>query len=322
MEPKSPIPGSVRSHPHRVMEVLASPTLAATSPIAASWCRSAHHHGLEPDAVEPRALLPGADLTRLRQANDALLHVARPVMDQLFTTVGRTGCCVALSNVDGVILDSRATDGDRTMFDMVGLTAGARWSEATEGTNGIGTCLTERRSVVIHRDQHFASRNIGISCMDAPVHDPSGQLVAALDVSSCRDDHGEAMASLIATVVQDAARRIERDYFLHAFRGVRIVMAPDDAVGTAMLAVDRDDIVVGASRAARQRFHLSEESLRRPRTATEILGEAVPPSLDDGERAALRQAMASAEGNATRAAALLGISRATFYRRMERCGLH
>ncbi|MFM6854999.1 MAG: helix-turn-helix domain-containing protein [Sphingopyxis sp.] len=31
--------------------------------------------------------------------------------------------------------------------------------------------------------------------------------------------------------------------------------------------------------------------------------------------------MAKADGNATRAAAMLGISRATFYRRMERCGL-
>lgn len=319
MEPKSP---TTRSHPHRVMEVVASPSLAATSPIAASWCRSAHHHGLEPDGAQRRSLLAGADLTLLRQANDALLHVARPVMDQLFTAVGRTGCCVALSNVDGIILDSRATDGDRGMFDQVGLTAGALWSEAVEGTNGIGTCLTERRSVVIHRDQHFAARNIGISCMDAPVHDPAGQLVAALDVSSCRDDHGDAMASLIATVVQDAARRIERDYFLHAFRGVRIVMAPDDAAGTAMLAVDRDDIVVGASRAARQRFRLNDESLNRPRTATEILGEAAGPSLDDGERAALRQAMANAGGNATRAAAMLGISRATFYRRMERCGIN
>ncbi|MFM6854146.1 MAG: GAF domain-containing protein, partial [Sphingopyxis sp.] len=267
------------AHPDRVMKVVASPTQAATSPIAASWCRSANHHGLEPDSELRRSLLPGAEMAMLRQQNDSLLRVARPVLDQLFTSVGRTGCCVVLSNADGIILESRATDGDRRMFEGVGLTPGARWSESTEGTNGIGTCIAEQRAVIIHRDQHFAARNIGISCMDAPVHDSAGRLVAALDVSSCRDDHSETMASLIATVVQDAARRIERDFFVHAFAGSRIVMAPDDGAGTAMLAVDRDDIVIGASRAARLRYRLTDASFARPRTATEILGEAVQPSF-------------------------------------------
>ncbi|MCJ2179250.1 helix-turn-helix domain-containing protein, partial [Novosphingobium album (ex Hu et al. 2023)] len=41
----------------------------------------------------------------------------------------------------------------------------------------------------------------------------------------------------------------------------------------------------------------------------------------DGERAVLRQALARSNGNVAAAARLLGIGRATMYRRMERAGM-
>lgn len=49
-------------------------------------------------------------------------------------------------------------------FLNAGLWPGADWSESRVGTNGIGTCIEERRPVIIHRDGHFLSRNIGLSC--------------------------------------------------------------------------------------------------------------------------------------------------------------
>ncbi|MGH1557729.1 GAF domain-containing protein [Caulobacter segnis] len=45
-------------------------------------------------------------------------------------------------------------------------------AQAREGTNGIGTCLTEQRVLTIHRDQHFHTRNIGLSCTVAPLFEP------------------------------------------------------------------------------------------------------------------------------------------------------
>lgn len=308
-----------QDHERLVHAVVQSPTSAATSPLAASWCRSALRHGLDPGQARARTLISGAELRQLREANDALLRVARPVLDQLFATIGKAGCAVLLSDAEGLILETRAAAADQDMFDEVGLIPGAAWSEAAEGTNGIGTCLMERRAVTIYRDQHFASRNIGISCMDAPVYDPQGRLVAALDVSSCRSDHDEAMAALIGAVVQDAARRIERDYFQAAFFEARILVAPcANTQGNALLAVDRDDIVIGASYMARVRYGLTDEVLMRPRTAAEVLGQPDTLSFDEAERSTLRQALAQARGNASEAARILGIGRATLYRRMQR----
>ena len=309
-------------HSEHVLATVQSGNAAATSPVAASWCRSAIHHGLDPSASRRGERIGGAELATLRAANGELLAAATPVLDTLYGSVGRTGCCVVLSDTDGVILEARSADGDGALFDAVGLTSGAQWSEAAEGTNGIGTCLVEQRPVTILRHEHFASRNVGVSCMDAPIFDPQGQLVAALDVSSARADHGDAMAALISALVQDAARQIERDYFCRHFAHARIVYAPDQpGRGSALLAVDRDDLVIGATRAARRQFQLGNDRLAKPRPLADVLGTGEMTGFEESERAVLRQALARSGGNVAAAARLLGIGRATMYRRMERAGM-
>ena len=312
---------TIGKHCDRVLATVHS-SAAATSSVAASWCRSALHHGLDPSAGRRGDLIDGSGLSQLRELNGELLAAATPILDNLFGSVGRTGCCVILSNLDGVVLEARSGAADSALFDAIGLTTGAVWSEAAEGTNGIGTCLVEQRPVTILQAEHFASRNIGVSCMDAPIFDPEGQLVAALDVSSARADHGEAMATMISALVQDAARQIERDFFCRRFAEARIVYAPEaPGRGSALLAVDRDDLVIGATRAARRQFHLDAAKLTNPRPLADVLGTGEQGGFEDSERAVLRQALARSGGNVAAAARLLGIGRATMYRRMERAGL-
>jgi len=309
-------------HAESVIDAVQSPRGASVSALTASWCRSFLHHGLDPEAPMKRTLLEASQIAALRAEHAALLEAAGPVLDQIFRAVARSGCGVVLSDVHGTIMERRVGDGDAQGFATAGLVEGCRWSEADEGTNGIGTCLVEERPVVIHRDQHFASRNIGISCMDAPVHDPCGRLIAALDVSSCRDDHDAAMAEMIAALVRDAARRIERDYFCRHFTGKRIIYLPDEAaIGTTLLATDRDDLVIGASRAARAMFGIDDAALAAPQPLERLLGSDQAPSFREGERSVLSKALATANGNASQAAHLLGIGRATFYRRMARAGM-
>jgi transcriptional regulator of acetoin/glycerol metabolism len=292
---------------------------AAHSAVAASWCRSALRHGLDPAEARRRERLGAGEMAQLRQRNGDLLAVATPVLDTLYGSVGRTGCGVVLSDRNGLVLETRVGLGDAALFSAIGLDAGVEWSEAAEGTNGIGTCLAEGRAVNILRHEHFASRNVGVSCMDAPIFDPMGQLVAALDVSSCRMDHGEAMAVMIAALVQDAARQIERDFFMAHFGHARVFCAPE--AGAGLLAVDQDDLVIGATRAARRRYGLSDKAFADPRPLDDVLGGMADAGFAQGERTVLRQALARSGGNVAAAARSLGIGRATFYRRMERAGL-
>ena len=310
-------------HSDKVHKIAANDSTIARSMIAASWSRSLNYHRLEPGSSRAPERLGEAELNTARDAAGRLIAVARPAMTRLLETVGDTGCCVLLTDADGVVIERQGSPSHDPVFNRWGLWTGAVWSEATEGTNGIGTCLVERRPVIIHRDQHFYSRNTGMSCMDAPIFDEHGRLAGALDVSSCRRDQNEGLANLIGTVVTEAARRIEAEHFSSAFGDHRILVVPGrNGTGPALLAVDRDDLVVGATRAARQALDLDDDSFSAPRPASDILGkDGDGQGLDQAARSEIRRALARCDGNVSAAARELGIGRATLYRRMKRLGL-
>lgn len=313
--------GIAANHVDIVLDALQSPNAAALSSVKASWFRSALHHGLDPAATRPRERIGERKLNELRDVHAPFLSAARASLDEIATLVGRSGCGVALTNADGVVLDSRVAAGDVDHFTSSGLVEGARWSEAVEGTNGIGTCLLEARPVVIHKGQHFYQRNIGISCIDAPIFDPMGRLVGAIDVTSCRLDHGSAVVEMIGGIVREAARRIERDYFCRHFVDSRVIFLAEASIGTELLAVDADDLVIGASRAARLRLDITDQMIARPQPAVQVIGLNQSLSFEDSQQRVIRQALAKAGGNATKAAQQLGVSRATFYRRMRHAGV-
>jgi transcriptional regulator of acetoin/glycerol metabolism len=232
---------------------------------------------------------------------------------------------VLLADRNGVPVERRGAPGDDATFLDWGLWPGAVWSEDSEGTNGIGTCLVEHRTLTIHRDQHFYSRNALLSCTTAPLYDHEGHLVGALDVSSCRADLIESFINLIATAVIDAAARIEAECFRLAHPRARILVVPvPDKMGRALIAVDEDDLVIGATRAARQALGLSQACLQKSPPAAEVLSmsKRVTENLAMAERGVLQRALVRAEGNVTAAAEALGMSRATLYRKLRRLDLH
>lgn len=310
-------------HVARVMGTLTSGSEAARSRLAASWQRSWTKHGLDPSAPPAER---GPDMDRLRHQREALdqvLAVAAPKLDDLYAMIGHCGCGILLTDAEGLVLDARAGAADAEVFRSWGLAPGVDWSEAAQGTNGIGTCLAERRALTIHRDQHYLAENIGMSCIDAPVFGPDGGLIAALDVSSARADQTEGFNRLIEAMVTRVALAIEADLFRGAYPKHRIVLAEGaDPASAALLAVDSDDVVVGATREARRRHGLEPAGLIRPRPVVDLLGRDLGHAgLEGAERAAVIRALTRAGGNVSEAARALGLGRATLYRRMKRLGI-
>jgi transcriptional regulator of acetoin/glycerol metabolism len=311
-------------HAERVIKVISSGE-AASSAVAASWRRSGRLYALDPANSAPSVRLTGAEVAAARERLGPLPALAQSHLARLIQAVGGVGCSVLLADVNGVVLERRGAPCDDATFDNWGLWTGAVWSEKFEGTNGIGTCLIEQRAVTIDRDQHFYARNALLACTTAPIYNERGDLVAALDVSSCRTDLTDSFARLIATAVLDAARAIEAENFRVAFPQARVVLASaGERAGPALLAVDRDDLVVGATRAARQALGINAQNLARPRPAADVIGLSHPASddMDAAERAVLLRALARSGGNVSKAATLLNLSRATLHRRMNQLGLH
>jgi transcriptional regulator of acetoin/glycerol metabolism len=313
------------SHSDLVYATASQNSAAASSPIAASWRRCLNVHQLAPEEGRKPVI---ADESMFRSARERMEHVVMACsdeVDRLYQTVGRSGCCIVLSDRDGVVLDRRGAAGDDAEFRALGLWQQNVWSEASVGTNGIGTALADERSVIIHRDQHFLSSNIELSCATAPIRDHLGRVTAALDISTCRNDVNDMTLTILSQAVRDVAARVEATLFRQAFPSARIIMVPTASAATAaLIAVDYDDLILGATRAARAALKLDDQRIAQGLPAADALreGRGEPGSdLDDAERAALRRALSRTNGNVSQAAQFLGISRATLHRKMKRFSL-
>ncbi len=312
---------AVADHADRVLKVISGAD-AARSALAASWRRSGRLHALDPASRALSQRMPMAVVAEAIERLGPLLRVAQISLDRLFLAVGGEGCSVVLADREGVVVDRRGAPCDDSTFDAWGLWTGAVWSEKFEGTNGIGTCLVEHRTLTIDRDQHFFSRNALLSCTTAPIFDEHGDLAAAIDVSSCRADLTHGFQNLISMVVADAARAIEAENFRLAFPDARILLTPaGERAGASLVAVDNDDLVVGATRAARLTLDLNAQKLARPTPVADLIGRARGDGVEAAERAALHRALARAGGNVSKAAAELGMSRSTLHRKMNQLGL-
>lgn len=313
---------AIVEHADKVQAALKSSD-AARSALVASWRRSSQHR-LDPTHRSPPERLTEAELSLARQRIEPLIAAAQASLDRLYLAVGGVGCCVLLADRDGVPVERRGAVADDETFHDWGLWTGTVWSEESEGTNAIGTSLVEQRPLTIHRGQHFLSRNTALSCTTAPIYDHQGNVAAALDVSSCRADLTEGFVNLIALAVGDAARRIEADNFRLAFPDARIILTPEvERSPGGMIAVDADDLVIGATRQARLTYGITRERLERRLPVADIVGGGmrVAEDLGEAERAALHRALARADGNVSAAAQQLGISRATLHRKLNRLGI-
>ena len=309
------------SHSDLVYSTALKASAAVLSPVAASWSRCLNLYRLQPEAAAKPRQVEESAFREARQRMELLIGNATDEVDRLYQMIGRAGCCIVLADAEGIVVDRRGSPADDVDFRRLGLWQQNVWSEASAGTNGIGTALADERAVIIHRDQHFMSANIGLSCATAPIRDHLGRVTAALDVSTCRSDVNDMTLAVLSQAVRDSAARVECNLFRSAYAGARILVVPQANTLSALIAVDGDDIILGATKAARMALKLDDQMIAQGLPATDALRETRgDPSgdLDDAERAAIRRVLSRAQGNVSLAAQMLGISRATLHRKLKR----
>jgi len=256
---------TIAGHAERICSVAegATPPLGMEG-VSSSWQRSAKKYGLDPlDSKAPCILTP-AELKPFREPLDKLLFCAQEEIDQIYKVVREAGYTVLFCDSSGVAVAHRGEDARASEFEFWGTWLGGMWSEAEEGTNGIGTCIVEERPVTVHRSQHFRSRHINLSCSGAPVFGVDGRLIAVLDVSAIDPELSERAHALTGALTLRSARAIEERFFREQFRREWIVALPSpegDASGM-LLAIDGNQRVVGANRVARTSLMLDDRGLQ------------------------------------------------------------
>jgi transcriptional regulator of acetoin/glycerol metabolism len=256
---------TVAGHIERVYSVAEGTTPpAGIERVSSSWQRSANKYAIDPvDSRAPRILTPG-ELKIHREPLDELIFGAQEELDQLYSVVREARYTVLLCDSSGVAVEHRGDDAQASRFAYWGTWLGGVWSEEVEGTNGIGTCIVEERPVTVHRSQHFRSRHIDLSCSGAPVFGADGRLKAVLDVSAVDPELSEAAHALTGALTKGSARALEERFFREQFRREWIVAVapPEGGIIGMLLAIDGNQRIVGANRAARTSLLLDDRGLR------------------------------------------------------------
>ena len=232
--------------------------------LARSWSRSLDFGLQASGRTHGAPHASTAQLARALEHQRELVAHARPVMEFVFEQTRDSDCMVILANSGGLLLH---TLGDAAFLDRasrVALRPGAIWDEQYRGTNAIGTAMAEQIPVAVHASEHYLERNGFLTCAAAPIHDPAGRLLGALDISG--DHRGYHPHTL--GLARSAARMIEHKLFDTRHAGhIRLRFHSQiEGIGSvteSQLAVSPEGWLLGASTGALQWLCLGRDSIGR-----------------------------------------------------------
>ncbi|KTT25901.1 sigma-54-dependent Fis family transcriptional regulator [Pseudacidovorax intermedius] len=252
--------------------------LAAPDAILASHARSAEFGLRSHERADLPPLAP-AELAEAMARNALLFDHARPVMETLYAQIAGTQSLVLLTGADGVILHALGDDDFLGRADRVALKPGAAWSERSRGTNAIGTALALQQAVQVHGSQHYLQANHFLTCACAPILDPRGQVLGALDVSG---DERRRSAHTLA-LVRMSSQMVENHLFDQLYQdALRLRFhARPEFLGTLMeglAAFTPDGRFLAANRSAQFQLGLSTAALAA-HTFGSLFGVAVSQVL-------------------------------------------
>lgn len=215
-------------------------------PVLRSWerCRSQGRGASDQVEFDP---VDRAALARLLEAQRTFLEAARPELNVLAQSVSDAGYAVLLTDAQGRALAVEGSTVRRSDPLRQAFRPGVDLSETMIGTNAMSSAVSEQRMVCVLGPEHFFAVNQIFHCCAAPVFDPQGRVVGAVDIS--RDMPGLVAGAQALT--QRCARRIERNLFQALPAFIRLQLETQDENEDAWLAFNRDGGLLAANIAAR-----------------------------------------------------------------------
>lgn len=252
---------------------------SSASPIERSWQRCLHQ-GLSRRQSAELDLLPQGELSARQEQHRVLIasfqRFVLPLFGQLLA--GRP-CRLLLCDGEGAILAASGDDGFARHAERIFLRSGARWGEASKGTNAIGTALAEQSEVQVLGNQHFFAQHSFLSCSACPLLGPDGQLLGVLDISTDAAHHdGDMLGTvrLLAMTLENA---------LLARQPGWLVDLEPQSLWSARLLLGEEGELLGANRAGRLwlgQHPFDGKQLLRDRRGLRLVPEAQPVAVLPG----------------------------------------
>ncbi len=189
-----------------------------TELIGRSWKRCIQEYGLDPSRPRSARIVTQQTLREHQDSVDEFLDVARAGVEQLYAMIAHLGYVLLLTDHRGITVQYLGDRRSDRRLRQAGLYLGADWSEQYAGTCAVGTCIQEQQALTCHRVDHFDATHISLTCTSAPIRDPSGDLLAVLDISALDSPQARHSQTFALNLTQLYARMIEDAYFLRKYR--------------------------------------------------------------------------------------------------------
>ncbi|WP_225785010.1 helix-turn-helix domain-containing protein [Xenophilus sp. Marseille-Q4582] len=210
-----------------------------------------------------RIVFDPVPLHRRREAEERqrpLREAAAPVLAQLARAIAGTHYFAMLTDAQGQVIETAAVppDAPRAAQDIARV--GVDLSEAAVGTTAIGLALAERRTVWLHRGEHFFDDTQVYTCAGAPLFDPQGQCAGMLDLTGVdvpeRPELQHLARQAAGAIGHGLLKALPAALWLQ-FNWPGCLGAPgledgSPPVDDGVMALDADGRVLGANSTARQ----------------------------------------------------------------------
>ncbi|MQW88221.1 sigma-54-dependent Fis family transcriptional regulator [Sinorhizobium saheli] len=220
-----------------------------------SWARCLQDYKLDPS----RANLVELTQQEIREQTDAFDNDIALAAGELESTLGMIeggGYSAHLANRNGVIIAERKSRD--SAFYLSSDRVGMVWTEEVGGTNGIGTSLKQLTPTAVYLTDHFFADLTGGACAAAPFFGPDGTVLGIVNLSTRNPGLPQLAHRVVFGVAQITAERLETSYFTNHFRRFYTLVISLEQKSPAIIAVDSDFKIVGATRHARAAFRLDD----------------------------------------------------------------
>ena len=229
------------------------PTTALRRVVSRSWDRVLSY-GVAPDG---RSLEDPAapDVVERRRAESPIASVLPQLRASLTAVAEDAEHIMVVTAADGFVLWREGAVRVGRLADSLGFMPGADWTEASVGTNAIGTALAEHASVQLFSAEHFVRAQHPWTCTASPIHDPrTGEMLGVVDLSGPAPTVHPTTVALVHTAVRLAETGL---WGAHETRleGLRAIAAPMLArsSGPALVVDDHGWVAAATGLAPRER---------------------------------------------------------------------
>ncbi len=165
--------------------------------ILRSWERSVAAH-VDP-GIKERPRVSDKALSAILEENADLMVCAKDILDQMFSTIQEAVSALSLVSAEGVTLYISNRVSHKAYYPDA--LVGSINTEEARGTNGIGTCLAERRPIEIIGAEHFRFSGECWSCSAAPILSHDGRLIGVLNVTQPRKQYHAHTLGMVKAAV-------------------------------------------------------------------------------------------------------------------------